>query len=114
MPNIHVTPEAASELRRRIHLTGQRNTVVAIICLDKGADLRRGVDGEAVWVTESDTVHWSCEVIAIPDGEIPDGEETPIFEVAGIRFAFAKRELARVGQVQVTLLNGEPHAHIDA
>jgi hypothetical protein len=109
MPNIHVTPEAASELRRRIHATGRPNTVVAIICLDKGADLRRGVNGEAVWVTDSDTIYWSCEVIAIPDSE-----EAPIFEVEGIRFAFAKRELARIGHVRVTLLNGEPHAHVDA
>jgi hypothetical protein len=109
MPSIRVTPEAAIELRRRIHSSGSPNTVVAVFQLSKGADLRRGANGEAVWAVERDAITWSCEVVALPEDD-----RLSFLEAKGIRFAFSTRELAKIRKVEVSLHNGEPHAEVNA
>lgn len=109
MPTIRVAPEAASELRRRIHRCGVPNTFVVIVRLNKGADLSRGTEGEVVWAVERDSISWSCEVIALPENETFSS-----IEVEGIRFAFSTVELAKINRVEVTLRDGEPNADVDA
>ena len=109
MPHIQITLAAANELRRRLQNCGVPNAVVVIFRLNKGADLRRGDNGEVVWTVEQNAISWSCDVVAIPESET-----FPSVEVDGIRFAFSTREFAKIKEVQVTLLDGDPHARVDA
>jgi hypothetical protein len=71
--------------------------------------LRRGEKGEVVWTVERNAISWSCEVVALPENAAFSS-----FEVEGIRFALSPLELAKIRRIDVTLLDGEPHANVDA
>jgi len=45
---------------------------------------------------------------------LPENESFSSFEVEGIRFAFSTLEMTKIKRVEVSLLDGEPHARVDA
>jgi hypothetical protein len=109
MPNITVTPDAATEIRKRIKNATLPNTILAIFRLNKGADLRRGAHGEAIWTMERAAISYGCQIVAMPPIET-----WQIFVTEGIRIGISTIEMNTVNRVATSLLDGEPHVQIDA
>ena len=114
MPSIRVTPEAAAELRKRIHGLGLPNTFVAIFRDMKQADLTRGPKGEAVWTVEPPPHQWRCEVLALPEEllTMPGYEPWPRLDVNGVPFAIPGQELDDLGAIEISLVDGNIDVHV--
>jgi hypothetical protein len=111
VPKVHISPEAAAELRKRIVEYPDPAAFVVVFRRPKQGDLKRGPDGEALWTINEPSQKWGCEILAIPEevksmGAIPAWS---VVDVDGVPFGMSTCKSDQTPEIWIRLRNGDLH-----
>ncbi len=95
------TPDAYTELCRRVAAFGDRDHVVSVLWLDAQIDLVRSSEGKAVW-KERRPAQWSVSVEPLPGERYETEEEKVKWPEEHVKWT--KERLIQIGDLRVNFL----------